>query len=133
MARFMRNITNALRPFKRIRREIGTIRSELNAIRADMIAHNAYETMRDLNLVDKDKNLLVFYHRIGDKINICNDFTIMQRYLNAVRPVRSNFIMQNLVRVGGANDGGYIMRNPKIDLLKSMQDSSHNSPPPRIC
>lgn len=126
MARFKQNLMNVLRPFKRIRREI---RSELNAIYADMIAHNAYETMRDLNLVDKDKNLLVFYHRIGDRIGICNDFTTMQRYLNAVRPVRSNFIMQNLVRVGGANDGGYIMINPKIDLLESMQDSSHNPPP----
>ncbi|MGX3045767.1 hypothetical protein [Helicobacter sp. T3_23-1056] len=132
MARFMRNLTNALRPFKRIRREIGAIRSELNAIRTeirtDIIAHSAYETMRDLNLVDKDKNLLMFYHRIGGRISIsvCHDFTIMQRYLNAVRPVR----VKNLVRVGGTNDGGYIMINPKIDLLESMQDSSHNSPPP---
>lgn len=44
------------------------MRNELNAMHADMIAHNAYETMRNLNLVNKDKSLLVFYHRIGDRI-----------------------------------------------------------------
>ncbi|MGX3011303.1 hypothetical protein ACWIUD_07065 [Helicobacter sp. 23-1044] len=92
----------------------------------------AYNVLRDSNVAHKDELLMAFYPKNGGKVGVTSDFTTMQRYLNAVRPVRSNFISQNLVRVGGANDGGYIMINPKIDLFESMQDSSHNSPPP-IC
>lgn len=132
MATLAQRLKNILRPFKRIRKEIEKLQNEVKNINADIIAHNAYELMRDLNLTSKDKNLLSFYLKISDRISICNDFKIMQRYLNAVRPVR----VSNIVRVGGANDGGYVMINPKIDLLhanisESMHESTHDSPPPR--
>lgn len=129
MATLAQRLKNAFRPLKRIRKEIEKLQSEAKNINADIIAHNAYTIMRDLDLVSNDKNLLSFYLKISDRINICNNFKIMQRYLNATRPVR----VSNLVRVGGANDGGYVMINPKIDLLRAtnISKSTHDSPPPR--
>ena len=129
MATLTQRLKNIFRPFKRIRNEIKDLRNEVRNINADIINRYAYNIMKDLDLVSKDKNLLPFYRRISDKINICNDFKIMQRYLNATRPVR----VSNLVRVGGANDGGYVMINPKIDLLRDINvESTHDSPPQEL-
>lgn len=128
MANLTQKLKNIFCPFKRIRNEIKKIRSEIQNINADLITRYAYNVMRDSDLVSKDKNLLSFYLRISDRINICNNFTTMKCYLNAVHPVR----VSNLVRVGGANDGGYIMINPQIDLLRAnVSKSMHDSPPPK--
>ncbi len=129
MATLAQRLKNAFRPLKRIRKEIEKLRNEVRYINAETITRYAYTIMRDLDLVSKDKNLLSFYLKISDRINICNNFKIMQRYLNATRPVR----VGNLVRVGGANDGGYVMINPKIDLLRTakISESKHDSPPPQ--
>ena len=123
MARFMRNITNAMRPFKRIRNEIGAVKSDIVRIRehlgSDIRNILAYHILRDSNVAHKDELLMALYPKNGEKVGVTSDIATMKRYLNAVRPVRSDFIVQNLVRVGGANDGGYILINPKIDLLDS--------------
>ena len=87
----------------------------------------AYSVVRDLNIAHKEQTLLMFYPVWNNRANfmVTNKFDMVKKYLNSVRPIQ----MENLVRIGGANDGGYIMINPKIDLLKFVQDSSHNSPP----
>ena len=126
MARFMRKITNALRPFKRIRNEIRGLKDEIWQMRNEIVieARNAiaYDILRDLNLSHKDESLMAFYPKNGGKVGITGDFATMKRYLNAVRPVR----VKNLVRVGGANDGGYIMINPRIDLLSGNLSLGNN-------
>lgn len=133
MATLAQRLKNAFRPFKRIRNELGAVRSEIAQMRCE-IANElrnqiAYNILRDANLAHKDESLMAFYPKCGGKVGVTHDFATMQRYLNATRPVR----VSNLVRVGGANDGGYVMINPKIDLLRTVKisESKHDSPPPR--
>lgn len=134
MATLAQRLKNALRPFKRIRNEIGAVRNEIAQMRGEITNELrnqiAYNILRDTNLAHKDESLVAFYPKCGGKVGVTHDFATMQRYLNATRPVR----VSNLVRVGGANDGGYVMINPKIDLLRaniseSMHESTHDSPP----
>ena len=90
----------------------------------------AYSVLSDLNIAHKEQTLLMFYPVWNNKtkVMVANNFDIMQKYLNATRPVR----VSNLVRVGGANDGGYVMINPKIDLLRDINvESTHDFPPPK--
>ena len=131
MATLAQRLKNIFRPFKRIRNELGAVRSEIAQMRGE-IANElrnqlAYNILHNSNLAHKDESLMAFYPKCGGKVSVVSDFATMQRYLNAVRPVR----VGNLVRVGGANDGGYVMINPKIDLLRSanMSESTHDSPP----
>ncbi len=131
MARFTRNLMNALRPFKRIRNEIGKVQSEIAKTREEIISNIgldirnalAYNILRDSNLAYKDELLMALYPKNGGKVGVTSDFSTMKRYLNAVRPVR----VKNLVRVGGENDGGYVMINPKIDLLNKFGNSFSGS------
>ena len=95
MARFTRNLMNALRPFKRIRNEIGKVQSEIAKTREEIISNIgldirnalAYNILRDSNLAYKDELLMALYPKNGGKVGVTSDFSTMKRYLNAVRPV----------------------------------------------
>lgn len=132
MATLTQRLKNAFRPLKRIRKEIGAVRSEIAQMRGEIHSQIAYNVLRGANLAHKNELLMAFYPTCGEKVGVTHDFATMQRYLNATRPVR----VSNLVRVGGANDGGYVMINPKIDLLRAsnrganISKSTHDSPPP---
>lgn len=132
MATLAQRLKNVLRPFKRIRNEIGAVRNEIAQMRGEITNELrnqiAYNILQNANLAHKDESLVAFYPKCGGKVGVTHDFATMQRYLNATRPVR----VSNLVRVGGANDGGYVMINPKIDLLRDINvESTHDFPPPK--
>ena len=108
MGRFIRNLMNVLRPFKRIRNEISAVRSEIAKMREEICVNVGFDVRNILAyqvLRDSKESLMSFYPHFSNGINVTNDFVTMKRYLDAVRPV----LVKNLVRVGGENDGGYII------------------------
>lgn len=85
----------------------------------------AYNILRDLDISHKDELLVSFYPKCGRKISRGN-FAMMKRFLELTHPI----CISNLVRIGGANDGGYVMINPKINLFHShklLESTLHNN------
>lgn len=132
MATLTQRLKNIFRPLKRIRNEIGAVKSEIAALQNELRNQIAYNILRDSSLAYKDKALMAFYPHCGGKVGTTSDFATMKAYLNAVRPVHT----KHLVRVGGPNDGGYVMINPKLDLLDAsiahICESATISPPQEL-
>ena len=99
---------------------LGKAMNESDSIRDSL----AYSILRDLDVACKKDELLVrFYPKFGTKISHTKAFATMQKYLELTRPV----CVGNLVRIGGANDGGYVMINPKINLLADSNKNGDSS------
>lgn len=103
-------------PFRALKRRIVYLGNEMSA-NIDVSIKNtiACNILRDLDVAHKDKLLVALYPKFGRNIAHTQNLANVKRYLELVRPVQ----VSNLMRVGGANDGGYVMINPQIDLLNS--------------
>lgn len=113
----MFNFKNLLKyPFRALKQRIVYLGNEMSAnIDASVKNALAHNILRDLNVAHKEKLLVALYPKFGRNITHTQNLANVKRYLELVRPVQ----VSNLMRVGGANDGGYVMINPQIDLLYS--------------
>lgn len=101
-------------PLRALKQRIVYLGNEMCA-NIDVSVKNAlaYNVLRDLNVAHKDKLLVALYPKFGRNIAYSQNLANIKQFLALTRPV----CVPNLVRIGGTNDGGYVMINPQIDLL----------------
>ena len=109
-------------PFRALKQRIVYLGNEMS-VNINTKNALAYNILRDLDVAHKDKLLVSLYPKIGRNIAHTQNLSNIKRYLELVHPVQ----ISNLMRVGGANDGGYVMINPQIDLLYSQNPAKINA------